>query len=101
MKRYSVLLLLLFAGCASTASTDYASRTNSGVLGETIVMPPKDETELMLNESVDRLFVNVPEYRPYKEDIGKVVQYPKVVHVEHPVHPFRPGPHNGTTTIML
>lgn len=91
MKRTPSLLLMLLVGCASdpraTNLREYVTKANSTYLAETVNDGPKDEKEREIFDKIDALFIGAPGYRPYKEDIGKRVILPKLLHMEHATYP--------------
>jgi TonB family protein len=105
MTKLAFPVVLLLGACAATPPSpypgQYAEQSNRGVLAKTVVEPPKNDEERQLAELMDQLFAGVPGFRPYKEDIGKSVVYPKVIHAENPVYPFRAKLHNVSSTVKL
>jgi TonB family protein len=91
MKTLLPLLLLFVAGYAadprSTNPESYSAEVNRTVLGATLNDGPQDDRERELFERIDALFKDSPGYRPYREDIGKRIVPPQLLHAELPVYP--------------
>jgi TonB family protein len=107
MTKTTVLVTVLLSGCTSApTSTDpgkYAARANRTVLAATVFKGPQNEEERKLYDLRDQALSHLPGFRSYKENIGKEVQHPKIVHAEAPTYPFgaRLQASQQETTILL
>ncbi len=91
MNKILLLISVLVTGCMSDPKTtdprEYATTANRNILTPTVVKGPVNSQERNLFDKIDLLFSSSSGYRSYKENIGKLVSLPKLLHVENPVYP--------------